>query len=109
MKCQSPCRLIRTDRKDFTHILGSALAAQDDGEVGRKDALVIGDDGGLVLRIGFGEEPGHAADGLNHYVSAQEGTLFGKSRILGAEGIGDGETECAATGRIAPEAYRSCL
>jgi hypothetical protein len=50
------------------------------------------------LRIGFGEEPGHAADGLNYYVSAQEGTLFNKSRILDAEGIGDGGTECAATG-----------
>jgi hypothetical protein len=37
------------------------------------------------LRIGFGEEPGHAADGLKHYVSAQEGTLFGKSRILGRD------------------------
>jgi len=88
---------------------GSALAAQNDSEVGRKNDLVIGDDGGLVLRIGCGEEPGHAADGLNYYVSAQEGTLFGKSRILGAEGIGDGETERAATGRIAPEAYRSYL
>ena len=94
---------IRTDRKDFT------LAAQNDSEVGRKNDFIIGDDGGQVLRIGCGEEPGHAADGLNHYVSAQEGTLFGKSRILGAEGIGDGETECAATGRIAPEAYRSYL
>ncbi len=39
---------------------GWRLAAQDDGEVGRKDALVIGEDGGLVLRIRFGEEPGHA-------------------------------------------------
>ena len=60
---------------------GWRLAAQVDGEVGRKDDLVIGD-GGLVLRIGCGEELGHAADGLNHYVSAQEGTLLVRAGFL---------------------------
>jgi hypothetical protein len=32
---------------------------------------VICDDDGLVLRIGFGEEPGYAADGLNPRAGGQ--------------------------------------
>ena len=48
----------------------SALAAQNDREIGRNDDLVIGDDRRLVSRIGFSEEPGHASDCLNHHVGA---------------------------------------
>jgi hypothetical protein len=88
---------------------GNGLATQNGGEVGRKDDLVIGDDGGLVLRGGLGEEAGHAADGLDDHVSAQEGASFGERGVFGAECVGDGEAESAATGGVAAETDRGCL
>jgi hypothetical protein len=95
--------------EDSSESAGNRLAPQNGGEVGRKNDLVIGNDGGLVLRGGLGEEAGHAADGLNDDVCAQEGTLFSERGVLGAEGVGDGEAERAAAGRVAPEADRRCL
>jgi hypothetical protein len=88
---------------------GNGLAAQNGGEVGRKDDLVIGDDDGLVLRGGLGEEAGHAADGLDDHVRAQEGASFGERGFFCAEGVGDGEAESAATGGVAAVTDRGCL
>ena len=62
-------------------------------EVGRKDDLVIGDDSGLVLRGGLGEEAGHSADGLDDDVGAEEGALFGECGVLRTEGVCDGEAD----------------
>jgi hypothetical protein len=85
------------------------LGPQNGGEVGRKDDLVIGDGGGLVLRGGFGEEAGHSADDLDDDIGAEEGALFGECGVLRAEGVGDGEAERAPAGGIAAEADRGCL
>jgi hypothetical protein len=95
--------------EDSSASAGKGSVTQNGGEVGRKNDLVIGDDGGLVLRGGLGEEAGHASDGLDDHVSAQEGTLFGERGVLGTEGVGDGEAEGAAAGGVAPEADRGCL
>jgi hypothetical protein len=95
--------------EDSSASAGNGLAAQNSGKVSRKDDLVIRDDDGLVLRCGLREEAGHSADGLDDDVSAQEGTLFSERRVLGAEGVGDGEAERAAAGGVAPEADRRCL
>lgn len=88
---------------------GNGLAAQNGGEVGRKDDLVICDDGGLVLRGGLGEEAGHAADGLDDHVSAHEGASFGERGVFGAEGAGDSEAQSAVTGGVAAKTDRGCL
>ena len=57
--------------EDSSAPAGSGLAAEDVGEVCRKDELVVGDDYGLVLRSGLSEETGHAGDCLNDDVSAE--------------------------------------
>lgn len=88
---------------------GNDLAAQNGGEVGRKDDLVIGNDGWLVLRGGLREKAGHSADGLDDDVGAEECALFGECGVLGTEGVGDGEAERAAADGVAAEAYRGCL
>jgi hypothetical protein len=57
--------------EDSSAPAGSDLAAEDVGEVCRKDELVVGDYYGLVLRSGLSEETGHAGDCLNDDVSAE--------------------------------------
>ena len=88
---------------------GSGLAAEDVGEVCRKDELVVGDDYGLVLRSGLSEETGHSADGLDDDVGAEEGALFGECGVLRTEGVGDGEAESAAASGVAARADRGRL
>lgn len=87
----------------------NGLASQDGGEVGRKDDLVVGDDDGLVLRSGLGEEPGHAADCLNDDIGAEKRAFFSERGVLGLEGVGDGQAERTAAGGVSAWAERGRL